>query len=65
MFLPLAETGIPIITVASGSKFSFNAAAPTRYIQLSIFNMLSIFIAESKAILRSRVLERHVGPMKS
>ena len=51
MFLPFAETGIPIITVASDSRLSFEAAEPTRYImRLSMFNMLAVFTAEPNAI---------------
>ena len=66
MFLPLADIGIPMITVASGSNFSLNAAVPTRYIiRLSTSKMLAVFAADPKAIQRSKALKIHVGPKKS
>lgn len=66
MFLPLAESGIPMATVASGIRFSFNAAVPIRYIiLLSMLSRLAVFTAEPKAIPRSKALNKHVGPIKS
>ena len=66
MLLPLAEIGIPMMIVASGSIFSLIAAAPIRYmIRLSMFRLLAVFVAEPKAIPRSKALNKHVGPTKS
>lgn len=66
MFFPFADTGIPIIIVASGISLSFIAAVPTRYImRLSAFKRLAIFTAEPKAVPRSKALKMHVGPIKS
>ena len=57
MFLPFAESGIPMITVASGSMLSLFAAVPMRYIiLLSTLSMLAVFAAEPKAMPRSRDL---------
>lgn len=63
MFLPFADIGIPMMTVASGSNFNLKAAVPTRYImRLSTFSMLAILTAEPSAIPRSRVLKMQFGP---
>jgi hypothetical protein len=66
MLLPLAETGIPITTVAFASSLSFSAAVPMRYImRLSMFSRLAVFAAEPRAMPKSKALKRHVGPEKS
>jgi len=66
MFLPFAERGIPMITLASGSRFSLFAAAPTLYmILLSTLRMSAILAAEPRAIPRSRILNMQFGPVKS
>jgi len=66
MLLPFAEIGIPMITVDSGSSFSFIAAAPIRYImRLSMFSMLAVLTADPRAIPRSSSLNMQVGPAKS
>lgn len=57
MFFPFAESGMPMMIVASGISFSFAAAVPMRYImRLSTLSILAVFTAEPKAIPRSNAL---------
>ena len=66
MFFPLAERGIPMMTLDSGKWPSLLAATPMRYMmRLSTFRSMAVFTADPKAMPRSRILRTQLGPVKS